>query len=101
MGGDKTTFTPGPWFRYHDFIGTHGGRDVLRAAYSSAQQEPYLDCKDADAALFVAAPDMYGALASIRDKVHAHNRGGEIYKSLRDDIRDICDAALAKARGES
>jgi hypothetical protein len=31
----------------------------------------------------------------IRDKVHAHNRGGELYAGLREVIRDLCDHALA------
>ncbi|BAQ16942.1 hypothetical protein GL4_1486 [Methyloceanibacter caenitepidi] len=38
------------------------------------------------------------ALRDIRNKVHAHNRGGELYAGLRDVLRDICDDALA--RGE-
>lgn len=37
------------------------------------------------------------ALRDIRAKVHAHNRGGEMYAGLRDVIRDICDEALNRS----
>lgn len=37
------------------------------------------------------------ALTEIRIKVHAHNRGGDLQRWLREDIRDLCDATLAKA----
>jgi len=36
------------------------------------------------------------ALSEIRNKVHAHNRGGEIYAGLRETIRGICDRALTQ-----
>jgi hypothetical protein len=36
------------------------------------------------------------ALTDIRNKAHAHNRGGEMHAGLRDVIRDICDQVLAK-----
>jgi hypothetical protein len=35
------------------------------------------------------------ALRDIRSKVHAHNRGGELTKGLRETIREIADEALA------
>jgi predicted nucleic acid-binding Zn-ribbon protein len=34
------------------------------------------------------------AIKSIRDKVHAHNRGGELHAGLRDVVRDACDAVM-------
>jgi len=36
------------------------------------------------------------ALVQIRNKVHSHNRGGEMYAGLRDVVRNICDEALMK-----
>lgn len=33
-------------------------------------------------------------IKKIRNKIHAYNRCGKLPKRLRDDIRDICDAAL-------
>lgn len=37
------------------------------------------------------------AILAIRNKVHAHNRGGELQAGLRETIRDICDRALGTA----
>lgn len=39
--------------------------------------------------------ELEGTIRTIRDKVHAHNRGGELYAGLRDVIRDLCDRALS------
>lgn len=56
-----------------------------------------------DAHLIAAAPELYAALATIRNKLHAHNRPDSMspaYNRLRLECRDIADAALASARGE-
>ena len=52
-----------------------------------------LQAKLEDAELKIA--ELKYTIGAIRDKVHAHNRGGELYAGLRDVIRDLCDQALA------
>lgn len=56
--------------------------DVAAACNSSAQQAARI-------------AELEATIRSIRDKVHAHNRGGELYAGLRDVIRDMCDRALS------
>lgn len=41
--------------------------------------------------------ELEAVIRDIRAKVHAHNRGGEMYAGLRDVIRDICDEALNRS----
>jgi hypothetical protein len=58
------------------------------------------DEKIAVAEMVCDAASSMDALRSIRAKVHAHNRGGGLTEKLRDEVRDICDAALPNGAGQ-
>ncbi len=107
-----TKFTPGPWVAMNgrsDIFGPLGGDsgDGWKAddtdGWKVAEVGSYMtlsegqdtelgeECRQANARLIAAAPELYEALASIE------NDDGSIPQA----IWDMRNAALAKARGES
>lgn len=85
---------------------TRFAKDAMRFVNDAIQKESaklrenakkWMEVADREAS---AALRLRKALEDIRDKVHAHNRGGDLYAGLRDVVRDICDATLSdKGKG--
>lgn len=81
-------FTPGPWDWWDD------GTNLVRITEASEQRLIGRAVKPSDARLIAAAPELYEALAHIRELLVAYGPR-YIAKATK-----LADAALAKSRGE-
>ncbi len=90
---NKTKFTPGPWK-----IGAYeSGRMAVDGA-NGEEVTGYIDIEDAH--LIAAAPELYEALKELCR--YAEDSDGCQYGTLSTKlVKDIANAALAKARGEA
>jgi len=91
-------WTPGPWFYQEGYLNIYslsngdGGVTTHIAKFNYEQVDGGYDEAESNALLSSAAPDLYDALDRARQKLVSEGFFNASYD---------CDAALAKARGES
>lgn len=100
-------FTPGPWVSKHDADSGHYDiRGAARGAVAETiAQVHYVQNKpggrgEADAHLIAAAPELFEALGSA--PIIGPTESASSFRQRQDEwLRNVCNPAIAKARGET